>query len=140
MEECRVNPVLLYDSECGLCADGVQRVLRHDHHRTLRFAPLQGAFAADVRKRHPELGNVDSMVWVEPAGDGTEQLFIRSAAGLRIARYLGGLWNVFLIAHFIPGSWRDAVYDFIARHRHRLTGGGERCLVPAPDVRGRVLE
>ena len=135
-----MNPVLLYDGECGMCADGVQRVLRYDHQGTLRFAPLQGAFASAVKARHPELAQVDSMVWVEPAGDGTERLFVRSAAGLRIARYLGGLWNIFLVGYAIPGSWRDAVYDFIARHRHHLSGKAESCLVPSPDIRNRFLE
>src|SRR2546428_3475990 len=112
-----MNPVLLYDGDCGMCAEGVQRVLRYDHRGTLRFAPLQGTFAASVRARHPELDDVDSMVWVEPAGDGSERLFIRSSAGLRIARYLGGLWNVLLVGHLLPTFWRDALYDFIARHR-----------------------
>src|SRR5262245_14623629 len=135
-----MNPVLRDDGECGMWAAGVRRVLRRDEHGTLRFAPLQGAFAAAVKARHPELNQVDSMVWVEPAGDGTERLFIRSAAGLRIARYLGGIWNLFLVGHLVPRSWRDAVYDFIARHRHHLTGGREPCLVPAPDIRARFLE
>ena|SRR5436190_3363963 len=135
-----MDPVLLYDGECGMCAEGVQRVLRHDHHGTLRFAPLQGAFASAVKARHPELGLVDSMIWVEPTGDGKEELFVRSAAGLRIARYLGGLWNIFLVAHAVPRSWRDAVYDFVARHRHHWTGTRDRCLVPSPEIAGRFLE
>ncbi len=119
-----MNPVLLYDGQCGMCTDGVQRVLRHDHQGTLRFAPLQGTFAATVKARHPELDSVDSMVWVEPAGDGSEQLFIRSSAGLRIARYLGG----------------DALYDFVARHRHTIAGRSDHCLVPTPEIRSRFLE
>lgn len=123
-----------------MCADGVQRVLRHDHHGTLRFAPLQGSFAASVRARHPELDNVDSMVWVEPAGDGSERLFVRSSAGLRIARYLGGLWSVLLVGHLLPRSWRDALYDFIARHRHHIAGTRGECLIPTPEIRNRFLE
>jgi predicted DCC family thiol-disulfide oxidoreductase YuxK len=134
------NPVLLYDGQCGMCTDGVQRVLRHDHQGTLRFAPLQGTFAATVKARHPELDSVDSMVWVEPAGDGSEQLFIRSSAGLRIARYLGGFWTVLLVAHLVPRSWRDALYDFVARHRHTIAGRSDHCLVPTPETRSRFLE
>jgi len=134
-----LNPVLLYDGECGLCAEGVQRVLRHDRHGTVRFAPLQGTFASGVRARHPEIGAVDSMIWIEP-GDGVERLFVKSAAGLRIARHLGGLWRIFLVAYAIPNSWRDIIYDFVARHRHQLVGTRERCLVPSPELRGRFLD
>ena len=135
-----MNPVLLYDGECGMCAEAVQRVLRYDHHGTLRFAPLQGTFASSVRARHPELDHVDSMVWVEAAGDGSERLLIRSSAGLRIARYLGGRWNVLLVGHLLPRSWRDALYDFIARHRHHIAGRRDNCVIPTPDIRNRFLE
>jgi predicted DCC family thiol-disulfide oxidoreductase YuxK len=135
-----VNPVLLYDGECGLCAEGVQRVLRFDRRQTLRFAPLQGAFAASVRARHPELDQVDSMVWVEPMRDGSERLLVRSAAGLRIARYLGGPWTLLLVGHLLPRSWRDAAYDFIARHRHHLGGGRQACMIPPASLRARFLD
>ncbi len=134
------GPVLLYDGECGMCAGGVQRVLRNDHHGTLRFAPLQGTFGRAVKARHPEVDLVDSMIWVEPAGDGSERLFVRSAAGLRIAGYLGGLWNVLLLGNLVPGSWRDTVYDFIARHRHHIAGKRDLCLTPTADIRDRFLE
>ncbi len=122
-----------------MCAEGVQRVLRYDQHKTLRFAPLQGSFGASVKARHPELDGVDSMIWVEPSDDGSERLFVRSAAGLRIARYLGGFWSVLLLGHLLPRSWSDALYDFIARHRHHIASR-ERCLIPAPDFRDRFLE
>jgi len=134
------SPILLYDGDCGICAEGVQRVLRHDRNGPLRFAPLQGTFGTAVKARHPELNGVDSMVWVEPRSDGSERLFIRSAAGLRIARYLGGLWNIFLVGYLIPAALRDAVYNFIARHRHQFSGHREACLVPGPEIRSRFLE
>jgi predicted DCC family thiol-disulfide oxidoreductase YuxK len=123
-----------------MCAEGVQRVLRYDPHGALKFAPLQGRFAASVRARHPELDDVDSMVWVEPADDGSERLFVRSSAGLRIARYLGGPWTVLLLGHLLPVSVRDALYDFVARHRHHIAGKRDGCLIPTPEIRGRFLE
>ena len=52
-------PILLYDGDCGMCAEGVQRVLRYDRNGPLRFAPLQGAFGTAVKARHPELNGVD---------------------------------------------------------------------------------
>jgi predicted DCC family thiol-disulfide oxidoreductase YuxK len=32
------------------------------------------------------------------------------------------------------------VYDFIARHRHRLMPGAEQCYLPSPAVRQRFLD
>jgi predicted DCC family thiol-disulfide oxidoreductase YuxK len=63
------KPVLLYDGSCGFCAESVQLVLRHDRRGTLQFAALDGTFGREVLARHPELGQVDSVVWYDP-GDG----------------------------------------------------------------------
>ena len=135
------GPVLLYDGTCGFCAESVQLVLRHDRAGTLRFAPLQGELGSRVRATHPELDGVDSMVWVEPAGrNAPVRVLTRSAAALRIARYLGGWWHLTRAAALVPGPLRDAAYNAIARHRHRLLAGGPACLVPAPEVRARFLD
>ena len=134
------NPVLLYDGTCGFCAESVQLVLKHDRRGTARFAPVEGEFGATVVARHPELRAVDSMVWVEPAVAGaSERVFVRSAAALQIARYLGGIWRVLLVGYVLPAALRDALYDFIARHRHQIMGTRDSCLVVAPDLRSRFL-
>jgi predicted DCC family thiol-disulfide oxidoreductase YuxK len=133
-------PVLLYDGECGFCAESVQLVLRHDRRRLARFAPLQGRFGAEIRARHPELAAVDSMLWVEPAGPDRERIFDRSTAALHLARYLGGVWRVLLLGYLVPPSLRDRLYDFIARHRHQLSGTRPSCLVVPPNQRQRFLE
>lgn len=132
-------PALLYDGTCGFCAESVQLVLRHDRRRTLRFAALQGAFAAGVRTRHPEVAEADSMVWVEPLNGG-ERVLLRSDAALRVAAYLGGWFHLARPAVLIPRPIRDALYDLVARHRHHLTREGPRCLIPAPEVRDRFLD
>jgi predicted DCC family thiol-disulfide oxidoreductase YuxK len=129
--------VLLYDGNCGFCAESVQLVLRHDRKGTLRFAPLQGTLGTAVREAHPELDGVDSVLWLEPGG---ERVLVRSAAALRVVRYLGGWWHLLRIGALVPTPIRDGVYRLIARHRHRLLRGGPACLVPGPEVRGRFLE
>jgi predicted DCC family thiol-disulfide oxidoreductase YuxK len=132
--------VLLYDGTCAFCAESVQTVLRYDRRGTLKFAPLHGVFSASVCARHPELGSIDSMVWVEPAPGGSERVFVRSAAALRVARYLGGIWRVALLGRLLPEEVRDALYDFVARHRHRLVRPQESCLVVPPEQSDRFLE
>ena len=134
------GPVLLYDGTCGFCAQSVQFVLRRNRRGTLRFAALDSTFGRTLLARHPEFGGVDSMVWLEPAqGAAAERLFIRSAAALKAARYLGGAWRLARAAELIPRFVRDVLYRWVARHRHRLMGGGRHCLVPRPDQRGRFL-
>ena len=134
------GPVLLYDGTCGFCADSVQLVLRHDRRGALQFAALDGDYGRQVRARHPELSGVDSIVWVDPPGGGPERVLVRSDAALRVARYLGGPFHLARRAAVLPRRVRDAAYALVARHRHRLTTGGPRCLIPPPAVRARFLD
>lgn len=133
------GPVLLYDGACGFCSATVQLVLRRDRRGTLRFAALQGAYARGLVARHPELAGVDSLVWAEPSARG-ERVFVRSAAGLRLARYLAGPWHLALAMWLLPRFLRDSAYDMVARHRHRLAGPADTCFVPAPEARARFLD
>ena len=134
-------PLLLYDGTCGFCAEGVAFILRHERQHTLRFATLQGAIGSEIRRRHPRLEGVDSMIWVDPAAGGHEEtVFVRSAAALRAARYLGGAWSLLTIGKLLPSGLRDRIYDWIARHRHSLSPSGPRCFVPTLDQASRFLD
>lgn len=131
--------VLFYDGTCGFCAGAVRFVLRRDRVGRLQFAPLQGEVADAVRMRHPELADIDSMVWVEALATSREQVHVRSAAALQVARYLGGVWRLAAVGRVIPAALRDALYAVVARHRHRLARGSEPCVVPSPEERSRFL-
>lgn len=43
------------------------------------------------------------------------------------------------LARLIPRALRDAVYDLVARNRHRVART-EACLLPSPDERARFLD
>ncbi|MGE3509613.1 MAG: thiol-disulfide oxidoreductase DCC family protein [Vicinamibacterales bacterium] len=133
------GPVLLYDGTCGVCAASVQFVLSRERRGTLRFASLQGGFGRVVRGRHPEIGAIDSVVWVEPGSDASpERVFVESDAVLRVLRYLGGPWGLLTAGRLIPRAVRDWLYRLVARHRYRLAR--MQCLLPSPDVRSRFLD
>jgi predicted DCC family thiol-disulfide oxidoreductase YuxK len=134
------EPVLLYDGVCGFCNKTVQLLLDADQRRTLKFAALQSAFGQRILARHPELANVDSVVYVENPATAEERVFARSGAALKVVSYLGGFWRVFLAGYVVPRPWRDALYDLIARHRYRFFGKHDACLLPAPEVRARFLD
>jgi len=131
---------LLYDGECGFCAASVAFILRHERQHTLRFATLQGTLGSEIVRRHPHLQGVDSMVWVDPAPGGYEEtVFVRSAAALRAARYLGGAWSLLTVGSLLPAWLLDRIYDWIARHRHSLSASGAQCFVPTPEQASRFL-
>ena len=131
--------VLLYDGACGFCAGSVQLILRLEpasHQSRLRFAPLQGAFGQALTARFPELRDVDSVVWYDAAA---ERVLVRSAAGLRVARHLGGFWSMLgVLGALVPRSLRDLLYDAIAKRR--LSLAAPSCLLPMPEQRARFLD
>ena len=135
-----MGPVLLYDGVCGFCNGAVRTILRFDRRGTLRFAALDSDFAKAVIDRHPTLADVDTMVFVDDPGQPGENVSVRSAAALRVARYLGGPWKVLLVAGLIPERLSDWLYDRFAGIRYRVFGQYDSCPVPAPDVRARFLD
>ena len=132
------QPVLLYDGLCGFCNTTVQFVIGHESRPTLKFAPLQGPFAAGVIERHPELKLIDSLVWVEGEGS-SERVKVRSAAALRVAWYMGGIWRLFMVLWLIPRPLRDLAYDQFALRRFKFFGRYGSCPVPDRAVRARFL-
>ena len=131
--------VLLYDGVCGFCNRSVQTIIRYDRHREMKFAALQSEYGKSVVARHPELQNVDSLVLVERL-NGEEKIWTHSTGALRVARYLGGAWKLFLIAYVVPRPVRDVFYNLFARYRYRLVGKYESCPLPSPEVRSRFLD
>jgi predicted DCC family thiol-disulfide oxidoreductase YuxK len=135
-----MKPVLLYDADCGFCSSVVQFVLEHERSDQLEFAPLDGATAKRILHRHNELRNTDSVVWVDRGGDGEPlRILARSAAALRVARYLGGWWRVLAAFWIVPAPLRDGVYDLVARNRHRIKGR-RRCVAPTAENQDRFLD
>ncbi len=127
--------VLLYDGVCGLCNRFVQFVLARDRTGSMAFATLQGAFGEEARRILPELAGVDSVVLLYKDG-----AYLRSAAAIEVARYLGGGWSLGVAAYLVPRPLRDWVYNRVAAVRYRVFGRFDHCPVPAPDVRGRFLD
>lgn len=130
---------MLYDGLCGFCNGTVQFILARDRAQTMRFATLQGRYAAQIVAEHPELGAVDSVILVVRDEQG-ERFLVKSAAVLEVARYLGWPWKVLLINRILPRFMRDAGYDLFARVRYGLFGKYNSCPIPDAAVRERFID
>ncbi|MEZ4416541.1 MAG: DCC1-like thiol-disulfide oxidoreductase family protein [Gemmatimonadota bacterium] len=135
------GPILLFDGLCGFCDGTVRFVLARDRSGSVRFAPLQGTFAASVLERHPELRDVDSLVLVESSANGQEErVWVRSEGAIRLALHLGGVWRLAGLLRVLPRGLRDRLYDGFARNRYRWFTRYESCRVPDAAVRPRFLD
>lgn len=133
------SPTLLFDGVCHLCHGAVQWVIRHDPRAVFRFAALQSAAGQALLAGHAlalsARPTIDSVVLVD--GD---RLWVRSDAALEVLRRLGGIWGVLRILRLVPRPIRDAIYDWVARHRYRWFGRRDECWLPTPELRRRFLD
>lgn len=129
------SPLLLYDGVCGLCHGVVQWLIRHDRARVLRYAPLQGETAAEMRACHPQIPReLESVVLIE-----ADQVYLRADAFIRLARWLPFPWSLGAWLRIVPRPLRDLGYDVVARIRYRVFGRHDVCTIPSPEQRERFL-
>ena len=132
--------LVLFDGTCALCHGWVKFVLRRDPAGRFRFAALQSPVGADLLARHGlPSGFLGSVLLVESVGTPGERVHLRSWAALRILSGLGGVWRLARCLEWIPGGWRDAVYDAIAARRHRWFGTADACVLMRQEWRDRFL-
>jgi predicted DCC family thiol-disulfide oxidoreductase YuxK len=136
MKNNKAENVILFDGVCNLCNGWVRFVLERDHKRNFLFASLQSDIAQSLaRQFNFALTDFDSIILIE-----NPTYSIKSEAALKILKGLGGVWSLFSIFTILPQSWRDSIYDFVAKNRYRWFGKLERCMVPTPDMRSRFLD
>jgi predicted DCC family thiol-disulfide oxidoreductase YuxK len=91
----------------------VKFIGNHSRSGQFRFIPLgeakenQIAGIADL--------DTDSLVLLH-----NNQLLTESEAVLHLAGKLKFPWNLLRVFRFLPAKWRNAIYRYVARNRHRF--------------------
>src|SRR5262245_25299791 len=114
------GPILFYDGVCGFCNGAVRFVLRHDRRGQIRFAELQGPFAAAVLRRHGrDPSHLDTMYLLLDPGSENERLVGKTDCAVAVLRELGGPWAWLALLARLPRGLRDRAYDGFVRNRYR---------------------
>jgi predicted DCC family thiol-disulfide oxidoreductase YuxK len=127
--------ILLFDGVCNLCNGFVQFMIKRDPKRKFKFASLQSDSAQRLLDRFglPK-DDFDSFVLIK--GD---KYFLKSTAVLYVLKELGGVWRLFYGFIILPRSFRDFIYDGVAKSRYRIFGKRNQCMIPTPDLQSRFL-
>lgn len=110
------KPVLLVDSDCKFCSKSVQFIIRHGGEDKYHFYSLNSKEGRKILQKYdfPEDYN-KSIVLIE-----NEKTYIKSDAALKVAKNLNGIIPVVYWFRIVPKKIRDAVYNFVSRHRHKI--------------------
>lgn len=143
-----MGAILLFDGVCNFCDASVNFIIAHDRAGYFKFAPLQSEtgqdlarkfgleFAALSEKDTATEGSIpiDSVILIED-----EKVYTHSTAALRVARKLDGIWSWGYWFMIVPRAIRDFFYKLFARHRYRLFGKKDVCMMPTPELKQRFL-
>ena len=137
----RGQHLLLYDGVCGLCDRLVQVVLARDRRAVFHFASLQSpaakAVLAQFGQNPDELNTIYVVVNYQSAAP---RLVSRGNAALFVSEMLGWPWKAARLLGVLPHGLLDWAYDLVARHRYRMFGRYDQCVIPRPEHRARFVD
>lgn len=129
--------IILFDGVCNLCNGAIQFVIKRDKKDMFRYATLQSKIGEQlIAERAIDTTKVDSIILIEPG----VAYFTKSDAALQISKSFGGGWKLLSIFTWIPKSFRDVIYDLIARNRYNWFGRKDACMIPTPELQAKFLD
>ena len=129
--------IVFFDGYCGLCSGVVDFLIARDSSRRLVYSPLQGETARKFLSES-ERTDLDTVVVVQP-GSPDVKLHKSDAVLYALEKASLGLAGAAKLARVFPRSFRDLVYDFVARNRFKLFGRRDSCRAPSSEERKLFL-
>ena len=101
-----------------------------------RFAALQSETGRKLlAERNIDTEEIDSIILIEP----NVAYYTKSTAALEIGKNLKGLRILSSILLWLPESFRNIVYDIVAKNRYKWYGKKESCMIPTPKLKDKFL-
>lgn len=128
--------IVLFDGVCNLCETSVQFIIKHDKKDLFRFVAIQSELGQEIVKNIGiDTSKIDSIILYEPS----KAYYYKSQAALNIAKNLTGWISIVGIFTFLPTSFSDLIYDYIAKNRYKWYGKKESCMIPTPELKAKFL-
>ncbi|UCE93245.1 MAG: DUF393 domain-containing protein [Flavobacteriaceae bacterium] len=135
MPDITRNPVIFFDGICNLCNRSVKFILKNESKPHYIFASLQSDAAKNILL-HYNIKNIepDSILLLT-----NDKVYEKSEAVLEICKNLNRPWNMFTVFKYLPISFRDAIYQLVARYRYRWFGKKDSCTMELNEYKDRFL-
>ena len=130
------HKIVIFDGVCSFCNGAVAFVIRRDRRSLFKFAPTQSDAGRSLLQQHG-LESLADETFVLVDG---ETFLLRTDAALAIAAELTIPWRWLALFKVFPQGFRDFFYRQFARHRYRLFGRRDECMVPTSEWRDRFLD
>jgi len=130
------SKIILFDGVCNLCNNAIQFVIKRDKNKIFHYTSLQGELGKQLlAERNIDPEKIDSIILIDP----NVAYYLKSTAALEISKKLSGLWPLMRVFLILPVSFRDRVYDFIAKNRYKWFGKKESCIIPTKEQQALFL-
>ena len=127
--------IILFDGVCNFCNGVVNFLIKQDKEKKLRFAALQSEAGKKILVQYGFPPSYQQSFIFIDKGKASR----KSTAALKLFSQLPWFWKWMQIFWIVPKFLRDAVYEFISKHRYQWFGKKEKCRIPTPDERSRFL-
>lgn len=130
------HPIILFDGICNFCNGWVNYIIKRDTNSFFKFAALQSKEGKKLLQEYQlSSEDINSVIVIFQ-----QKVFIKSDAALFIAKHISGVVYIFSFFTFLPLSFRNSIYDYIAKNRYTWFGKKETCMIPTPAVKSRFLD
>ena len=126
---------IIFDGVCVLCNGWVKFVLRFDKGENFSFVIAQSELGEKI---YDELGlksdDYDTFIIVHKG-----RMYTKLDGVFVLLSAIGWPWKTFSIGRILPKSFKDWIYDRVAKNRYTLFGKRDSCMIPTPEVRARFI-
>lgn len=128
--------IIIFDGICNLCNTGVKFIIRRDTEEVFCFASMQSDISQKLIQKYLKSEfSFDTFLLIK---NGI--CYERSDAMIEVFRDLPGFWCLHKILALIPKQIRDYLYNIVAKHRYKVFGKQDQCMVPSQNISNRFIE
>jgi predicted DCC family thiol-disulfide oxidoreductase YuxK len=134
MKNSKVN-IVFFDGVCNFCNSSVQIIIKYDKNNLINFASQQSEIGKKILIDNGYFNNsLDTIIFLK-----NDELFLKSNAIIEICKLLNGFPRVVILSKIIPEKIRDYFYMIFSKHRYKLFGKKNACMIPSPEIRNKFL-